>query len=262
MDVTAPPSSTASDLWLVRQPSRPRGSLRLFCFPHAGGNAWAFRSWAAAMPEQIEVCAVQLPGHGHRIREVALHDFEVLLWQLAEAVAPELARPYAFFGHSLGALLAFELARRLRDRTGAEPRHLFVSGCNAPHLPKESDDLSQGDDEAIIGKLQELNCSPPQVLQNRELMALMLPVLRADFAVYQSYVYRPSPLLRCPITVFAGWSDPRTAPDGIEAWRQHTSGRFAVQGFPGDHFFVATEERAVVRTVVQSLLDTRQAGHY
>ena len=253
MDVTALPSSTASDLWLVRQPSRPRARLGLFCFPHAGGNAWAFRGWAAAMPEEIEVCAVQLPGHGHRIREAALHDFEVLLSQLADAVAPELDRPYAFFGHSLGALLAFELARRLRDRTGAEPRHLFVSGCNAPHLPKESDDLSQGDDEAIIGKLQELNCTPPQVLQNRELMALMLPVLRADFAVYESYVYRASPPLRCPITVLAGSSDPRTSTEDLEAWQQQTTGLFAVQRFPGDHFFIVTEERSVVRAVVQGL---------
>lgn len=251
----ASPSPRANP-WVIAQPPRPGAAARLFCFPHAGGSAWAFREWSSWMPERIEVCAAQLPGHGNRIREPALDDFPLLLDRLARALEPELDRPFAMFGHSMGALLAFEVARTLRERTGAEPLHLFVSGHNGPRAAEESDDLDELeelDDATLTDKLRELNCTPRQVLENTELMGLMLPVIRADFAVCQTYAHRDGPRLACPMTVLGGLADPRTDREGLEAWRCETEGPVTVRHLPGDHFFIATQGPLIVQTIAREM---------
>lgn len=254
MDRCLPNWSVSANRWILRQPPRPDATLRLFCFPHAGGSAWVFRRWSSWMPAEVEVCAIQLPGHGNRIREPAFAEFEPLVENMAASLQTEMQRPFVFFGHSLGALLAFELARRVRDRIGAEPLCLVVSGHNAPHLPEELDDVSNLDDAALIEQLRQLRCTPEQVLQNRELMKLMLPVIRADFAVCQSYVYRETQPLHCPLTVFGGIQDPRTDRAGLEGWRRHTQGPFRLRFFSGDHFFLVAEEQAVAGAVAEQIL--------
>jgi medium-chain acyl-[acyl-carrier-protein] hydrolase len=206
------------------------------------------------MSEQVEVCAVQLPGHGTRIREPAFQDFELLLKRLAEALVQEMDRPYALFGHSMGALLVFELARRSRAGWDREPLHVFVSGHNSPRLPEELDGVSQLSDPELIDKLRELNCTPEEALAEDELMKLMLPVIRADFAVCESYVYREGEPLRCPLTAMGGLRDPRTDQEGLEAWRELTEGPFLLRQFPGDHFFIATQGPAVVPLISQDLV--------
>ena len=239
--------------WITRPSRKASAKLRLFCLPHAGGNAWSFRKWWSRMPDEIEVCGVQLPGHGNRIRETPLEDFRAVLEGLAEALHAEVKQPYALFGHSLGALLAFELARLFRHDPGIEPSHLFVSGHNAPQMPDDLEDVSVLDDAALIDRVRRLNCTPEEAIQDDELMQLMLPVIRADFAVRQSYVYEDAERLGCPLTALGGLWDPRTDADGLGAWREHTAGPFAVRQFPGDHFFVFSEEELVVRTVAADL---------
>jgi medium-chain acyl-[acyl-carrier-protein] hydrolase len=248
-----PAGEAGAKSWVVRQPPRPRARLRLFCFPHAGGNAWSYRGWSSLLPEEMEVCAVQLPGHGNRVRETPLRDFAALFDRLTAALQPELTGRVALFGHSMGALMVFELARWMRDRGMAEPVHVFVSGHNAPQLPDVMDVSPESSDEAIIDQLRQLNCMPELLLRSDELMRLVLPVMRADLAICESYVYRADRPLHCPLTVMGGLRDPRTDRTGLEAWGCHTEGPRAVRLFPGDHFFLGTDERLVVHTIACEL---------
>jgi len=244
----------------ITGPRKAAAKLRLFCLPHAGGNAWSFHRWRPRMPDEMEVCGVQLPGHGDRIRETPLEDFPAVLESLAEALRAEIKQPYALFGHSLGALLAFELARLFRHDPGIEPSHLFVSGHNAPRVPDDLEDVSSLDDAALIESVRRLNCTPEEALRDDELMQLMLPVIRADFAVRESYVYEDAEPLTCPLTALGGLWDPRTDAEGLEAWREHTVGPFAVRQFPGDHFFAFSEEGLVVQTIAADLLRADATG--
>lgn len=257
MSVARTNTLAETDSWLLRQPVRAQASVRLLCVPYAGGNAWMFRQWASRLPETIEVCAVQLPGHVGRMSEAAITDFATLLSLLADALRLEVGGPVALFGHSLGALVAFELARSMRDRSGREALHLFVSGHNAPQAPREGDtdldDSIELDDETIVEKLRRLGCTPEAVLQNREMRQLMLPILRADFALYRSYAYRESEPLCCPITVFGGLQDPHTDGAGLDAWRRQTRGPCRVQLVSGDHFFVVAQEESVVQAIAGEL---------
>jgi medium-chain acyl-[acyl-carrier-protein] hydrolase len=227
--------------------------VKLICFTHAGGAAWTYRRWPAGLPESVETCAVELPGHGNRIRETLATQFDDLIPELMKGLQNEFDRPLALFGHSLGALLAFETAHALRTSCGVDAAHLFVSGYNAPQLDHDVDDVSQLDDEGLIDKIRELNCTPETVLQNRELMQLMLPVIRADFELCRSYVYRQRPPLNCPLTVLGGIQDPRTDRQGLEAWRVQTRSSFALRHWPGDHFFVAEQETAVLEEISRAI---------
>ena len=223
--------------------------MRLFCFPHAGGNAWVFRQWSKWLPDTVEVCSIQLPGRANRIREPAISDLAAVLDWLTVAITPELDRPMAMFGHSLGSLMAFELARRFRSRLKVEPVHLFVSGHNAPHLPNRPEVVSGQDDATFADTLRRLKYTPEPLLNDPAWCGLMIPTLRADFSLYEQYAYREGPPLGCPITVLAGKDDPFTNHEGVEAWRQHTQAEFGAAWFAGDHFFVSTAERLVAEMV-------------
>jgi medium-chain acyl-[acyl-carrier-protein] hydrolase len=188
-----------------------------------------------------------------RIGETPIVDFRELLSSLTDALRPEMEIPVALFGHSLGALLAFELAREMCDRTGGPPLHLFVSGHNAPDVTDELDDVAGLDDAAMVGKLRDLGCTAEAVLRDRETMQLMLPILRADFALCRSYAYRDSRPLGCPVTVFHGREDPQTDAPGLEGWRRQTTGLFRMQLFSGNHFFIATQEQLVVQSIACEL---------
>jgi medium-chain acyl-[acyl-carrier-protein] hydrolase len=245
--------STEAAGWIVCQQPRPAAPLRLICFPHAGGSPWLFRNWWQRMPIEIEIGAIQLPGHGSRLREAPFNDFPALIEQIGEELRTRTVRPFALFGHSLGALMAFELARLLRDSGRPGPTHLFVSGQNAPQMPRERDALSKRNDSELIDGLRQLNCTPEQLLDSQELMELMLPVIRADLELYENYRYRLAEPLECPLTVMGGLDDPRTDLPGLEGWKEHTRNRFQTRRFPGDHFFVATQEPLVTRTIAQEL---------
>jgi surfactin synthase thioesterase subunit len=193
----------------------------------------------------IEICPVQLPGRERRLRERPFTAMEPLVAALAEALVPLLDRPFAFFGHSLGAWVGFELARYLRATSGPQPVQLFVAGSRAPHLPFAAPSLHDLPHEEFVAALGRLGGTPKEVLRDPELMALFEPVLRADFAIADSYTFRCEEPLACPISAFGGMADTLATPTSIAAWSALSRGRFRQRIVPGGHFFIR-EERAMV----------------
>jgi medium-chain acyl-[acyl-carrier-protein] hydrolase len=235
--------------WFTCPGLNARPGLRLFCFPYAGGSPLVFRGWAGGLPKAVEVCPVLLPGRGMRLAEPPFTRMPSLVETVAAALLPYTDRPFAFFGHSMGALISFELARLLRGRHGVEPAHVFVSGCSAPQIPDAIPRLSDLPEPELLQELRRLNGTPKEVFENSELMQLMVPVLRADFSVCESYVYTEARPLDCPISVFGGLQDADTSRAQLEAWRCHTSAHFSLQMFPGDHFFLHASRPLLLRAL-------------
>ena len=249
---------TSRDLWVAVRKPRPRARLRLLCFPYAGGGALAYRGWAAKVPEEIDVLSVQLPGRERRIREPAFTRVASLIEAAGQALVPHLDRPFAVFGHSMGALVGYELVQWLRREHGLEPIRLLVSARRAPQLPPDPDDDYKLPDDQLIERLREYNGTPAEVLQNPELMELMLPLLRADFELNDTYEPIAHPALLCPVTAFGGIEDEETTRDELEAWTGITEGAFKLRMFPGDHFFLHPYQDLLIQAVLEDLL--RQPG--
>jgi medium-chain acyl-[acyl-carrier-protein] hydrolase len=243
----------AFDRWIVRPRPRPRARLRLFCLPHAGGGASLYREWAQLLPDSIEACPVQLPGRETRIRERPFREWKPLVGALADAVTPWLDRPYAVLGHSAGALLGFELARALRAAGQAEPTRLFVSGRAAPQLQRSEPETWNLPDAELIADLRSLGGAREEVLANRELMELLLPIVRADLEVTERYVFPGGEPLDTPLTALAGRDDPRAPPAAMEGWAELTRGAFRLEVFPGGHFFLQSVTGHVCRLVAAEL---------
>jgi medium-chain acyl-[acyl-carrier-protein] hydrolase len=250
---TAPGARAAKGQWLSVFSPNPSASVRLFCFPYAGGGAQIFRTWARRLPAGVEVCPVQPPGRGSRMTEPPFRQLAPLVEALAEALRPHLDRPFAFFGHSMGAMISFELARLLREQAGVLPFHMFVSGRRAPHIPETAEPSYDLPYDQFVEVLRRLNGTPEETLRSEELMALMVPLLRADFSVCQTYAYAEGPPLACPITAFGGADDGETAEGRLEAWREQTTGAFSSVVLPGDHFFLHTAEERLLRRLGEEL---------
>lgn len=239
--------------WIQRPRPVPGASMRLFCLPHAGGGASGFRPWAQGLPGHVELCPVQLPGRENRMREKPFTHWRPLVDELAAAIEPFLDVPYAVFGHSTGAMLGFELARTLRAAGRPGPRHLFASARNAPHLPLGRPPTHALPDAALIDDLRLMGGVPEEVLAHQELMALLLPLLRADLSVNETYEYPGGEPLDAPITAVGGMDDARVSARALEAWRQHTRGGFDRHVFPGDHFYLQPNLSAVLATIAGKL---------
>jgi medium-chain acyl-[acyl-carrier-protein] hydrolase len=239
--------------WLLRKSGTGR-RMRLFCFAYAGGNARAFASWQDGLDPAIEVCAVQLPGRGARWGVAPFTSMPALVRELAALVARHADLPFAFFGHSLGGLLAFEVARYSRLHYLRLPEQLFVSGCDAPRHRSPPDDLHLLPDPALVEKLRHYNGTPPEILAHEELLAMVLPAVRADFALAADYRYRPGLPLTMPISVLAGRQDTHLGPAQIADWRQETLAPCGIHWFDGDHFFIHPRREAVLDLLGKELL--------
>lgn len=251
--MTTTRAAQSSGRWLVRQRPRAEAKLRLFCLPYAGGGAMIYRNWAEALPPQVEVCAVQLPGRENRLGEPPFEEMSPLVEALAAAIAPELDRPFALFGHSMGAKIGFELARHLRRASGPVPAHLFVAGCRAPQSPRRRPGIHALPEAEFIGELGRLGGTPPEVLAHAELMRLMMPMLRADTSLCDTYSYEPCEPLNCPVTAFGGLSDADVTPADVEAWRGQTRAAFSFHLLPGDHFFINSERNILLQLLARAL---------
>jgi medium-chain acyl-[acyl-carrier-protein] hydrolase len=253
---------TEQNVWLARPKANANSRLRLFCFPYAGGGALAFRGWAAALPAWVEVCPVRLPGREGRIREAALTRVKAVAESAAEALLPSLGAPFALFGHSMGAFVAFELARLLRRRGGPRPARLFASGCRAPHIPRKRPTTYDRPEAEFLDELRRLNGTPREVLDDPELMRVMLPLLRADFEASETYDYTPEAPLDCPVTAFGGQDDPEAARADVRAWCEHTTAPFTLKVFPGDHFFLHAAQGSVLGALSGQLEQDARAGAF
>jgi medium-chain acyl-[acyl-carrier-protein] hydrolase len=197
---------------------------------------------------------VQLPGRGSRIHEPPFSELSPLVEAAAAALQPHFDRPFAFFGHSMGAIIAFEIARLLRRTHREEPTRLIVSGRRAPHVPSDEPPTYNLPDDEFVEELRRLNGTPRQVLEHPELMQLMLPLVRADFAVTQTYVHKEEPPLRCPFTVFGGIEDTDAGGESLSRWCELTKGACSVKIFEGGHFFINTSEARLLQVLKQELL--------
>ncbi|MDA3648677.1 alpha/beta fold hydrolase [Saccharopolyspora indica] len=222
--------------------------LRLLCFPYAGGNAQSYVRWRRPLEPDVEVCPMQLPGHGERIREAPRHRWEDLLADTRDRLARLADRPIALFGHSLGALLAFECARMLVAEHGVQPVHLLVSGHRAAQLPMREEVLHHLPDAEFLEALSERSRTL-RALTDPEFRRLLLPVLRADFTASETYEFAEGPPLTCPVTALGGEEDPDVDLGELDAWRHRSTGPFELVAFPGDHFFVDDDWQGVVAAV-------------
>lgn len=250
---------TATDSWILLRNPNPAATLRLFCFPYAGGGALIYRTWAEGLPGSVEVCPVQLPGRENRLSETPFRRLSTLADAVATSIIKYTDKPFAFFGHSMGAKLAFEVARRLRREGNCQPVHLFVSGSSAPHLPETGRPLHELPKELFIEELRRLNGTPKEVLDHPELMDLVIPMLRADFEMVQTYTYTEEVPLGCPITAFGGLEDVEVPRTELAAWSEHTRAAFTVRMFPGDHFFLNRKTSPLLPTLARELQEIARA---
>lgn len=238
----------------------PDAGTRLFCFPHAGVGASTYRAWPRSLSQaDLGVLPVQLPGRENRMGEPALRAVEPVVEALVRCVADRLDRPYALFGHSMGALVAFEFARRLRELGAPPPVHLFVSGRIAPQLADPRQKLHDLPDAELCARLADLGGLPAAVLADPALLGLLLPLLRADLAVNENYRYRPAPPLPVPITAFGGEHDPKVTEAELRAWAEQTDDQFTAHLLPGGHFFVQESVRSLLGLLVVGLSRTLAA---
>ena len=241
------------DTWLpTLRPGAP-AAPRLFCLPYAGTGASVFGQWPAAAGGRLDICPVHLPGRESRISEDAFTSTETLVPVLVDRLSPHLDRPYSLFGHSMGALIAFETARELRRLGLPSPVRLFASGFRAPHLPERFPNRRAMDDAAFVADLRSLAGTPDEVVDDAEMMALLLPTLRADVTLCETYVHQAGEPLDVPLTVFGGASDPRVSRDELEAWARHTRAGMELRLFPGHHFFLKSHRAAVVAAIAERL---------
>ncbi len=231
--------------WAIFPRPEPNARLRLFCFPYAGGGASIFSPWVRILPPEVEVVAVQPPGRESRLSEKPYSDMTELVDAMHRELRPHFDKPFAFFGHSNGGLMAFELARTLRRAGGPMPLHLFGSGRPAPQLDLDEPPIHHLPHDEFIEELRRFAGTPEEILQNAEIMELIMPLLRADFALGETYVYTPEPPLDLPISAYGGVQDEEVSEEQVAAWREQTSGEFRMKMFPGGHFFL-NEDRAVV----------------
>lgn len=238
--------STSTKPWLVCPQPNPYADVRLFCLPYAGGGASMFRTWPNNLPVSVEVVPVHLPGRETRINEQPFKRLQPLVEAMADAVGPQLSKPYAIFGHSMGALLGFELARRLRREGLPLPLHIFVSARAAPqHFDRGTPTYALPEPD-FVEEVRRLNGTPPGVLDHQELRKLMLPVLRSDFELLQTYRYPHEPKLDCPISAFGGEQDYGLNRGHLEGWREQTSASFSLDMLPGDHFFLRSSQQLLL----------------
>lgn len=247
------PGLPAVSNWFLCQKSASQAVLRLFCFPYAGGSASIFRGWAEKLPASVEVCAVQLPGRGSRLLEPAITRMPRLIKALAPAILPYLDKPFAFFGHSMGTAMSLELARYLRNKSGVEPHQIFVSGGRAPQISSTESPSYNLPEAEFLKELRRLNGTPAEILEHPELMKLLLPVLRADFELVQTYVYRQGKPLSCPITAFGGTLDKEVGLRRLQAWRAQTTAEFSLHMIPGNHFFIHTSQPLLLSFLAKEL---------
>lgn len=241
-------------LWFTVPRPRANPKMTLFCFPYAGGSSTdpVFRQWAHAMPDDVEVAVLEMPGRSRRMAEPFERSLLGLVGRLVPVMAHYADRPFAFFGHSLGAIVAYELARALEIAGKPVPRLLVVSAKQAPHLPYRHRLYDLPRDE-FISALRKLNGTRDEILQNEELLEIVISVLRNDLEMAFKYRFLGPPLRTVPIIACAGRDDPHVELESIDAWREHAE-QFEFSVYPGGHFYIQNESSEAIRARMVELM--------
>lgn len=244
-----------NESWLQCLVRRPQARIRLFCFPYAGASAAVYRQWGADLPADIELCAVELPGHGARLREPALRSIPAIVEGVVTAIRPLLERPYALFGHSMGATLAYEVARALAAGGAPVPQLLAVSGRRPPWLADPATPLRHLSDAGFVAEVDRRYGGIPAAIRNEpDVLALLLPSLRADIAALETHAVVAPAAFEFPVAAFGGNADPVTPAAHLEAWRGAAGAGFSVRTFSGGHFYLDAW-RGELLAVLRGLLD-------
>jgi len=250
-------SSPPASPWLVFPKPNPQAQLRLFCLPYAGAGPIVYRVWPDHLPASVEVVSIHYPGRESRFRETPYAAMRPLVDTLVTEMLPFFDRPFAFFGHSLGSLIAFEVARRLRQTGAPLPVHLLISSRRAPHMPETLNPIHGLDDEAFTAAVvRRYNGIPPVILEDPELLALFLPVLKADFSIFETYAHTPEAPFDFPISTFVGLQDPGVSPQDMTPWQAHTTQPIASHTFPGDHFYLQSQRSLLLQALSSRLNGT------
>lgn len=239
--------------WITCPAPNPAARLRLFCFPFAGGGASIFRTWARALPTTVEVCPVQLPGRENRFRESPYTDVLPLAEILAGQIKRYSQKPYALYGHSMGALLAFELARILQRQNAPLPLTLFLAAHRAAHLSPRRAPIYALPDEELIHAIRRLGGLQEEVMEDQELLDVLLPTLRADLTLCDLYGYSSDTPLNCPFQLYAGRDDTEVPPEDMETWSEHSTQSSSLRIFPGGHFFLRSDGDALMQAIAGAL---------
>jgi medium-chain acyl-[acyl-carrier-protein] hydrolase len=246
-----------ANLWFQNILESESAPLRLFCFPFAGGGTLLYRSWMEALKPHAAICPACLPGRESRLNEPAIGRMEALLEALAREIEPHLSTPFAFYGHSMGAIIAFELARLLQRNGRPLPRALYVSGARAPQFRLGHQPPPEPSDSELMEQLRKLEGMPREVLENPALLGVAMPALRADTRLYRNYVYQPGRPLQMPVYAYGGTTDPNVQRRHIEAWKEQTAGQFTSREFAGGHFFIQSAQKDFLESLIS---DTAQVS--
>jgi medium-chain acyl-[acyl-carrier-protein] hydrolase len=249
------PADTLADLWIERTRASGIPQFRLFCFPYAGGGTAIFRDWAKELGLNVEVCAIRLPGRERRFGEAPMRRSEQIVAAVVPILRDLLDLPFAMFGHSMGAVLAYEVARALRAAAAAEPRLLVVSAHNAPQSPPRHRNWHTLPRDALIAQLKALNGTPPEIFEHDDLVDLMLPMLRGDLELIETYQCAAGPLLTCPVLAIGGADDADVPSQELAGWASVTTGSFKPLRLPGGHFFITTGRTGFLQTLRRELVE-------
>jgi medium-chain acyl-[acyl-carrier-protein] hydrolase len=222
--------------------------------PFAGGGCQFFRDWHENLPISIEVCGIQLPGRENRIHENPMMSHKDLINQIVEAIKDWIERPYAIFGHSMGALIGYEVIRAIRSAGFLQPCLLVSSARRSPHLPQALPLIHGLPDKEFIEEVKGFNGTPKEIIESQELLELIMPILRADFTLCETYIYNSGPPLSCSIKAYGGLQDHTVSREELEAWRQHTVRAFTMRMFPGDHFYIQSSRPLFFQFLTHDLL--------
>jgi surfactin synthase thioesterase subunit len=243
------------DKWVVRfgRQSGTPPRLRLICFPYAGCGPTVFHSWSSYFPPEVELWGIKIPGKEKRIHETPFNRLIPLAEAVSSVLQPYLDQPYAFFGHSVGALTSYEVAHHLRKSDGLQPVCLLLSGHRAPHRPPLNPPFHHVEETAFLERLRQFGGTPEEFFQSEELVQFLLPSLRADFAMWETYTYKRYKPLECPLSIFGSYGDTEATVADFEAWRMHTTGQFSLQMFGGGHFYFQKYLPAFLQTISETL---------
>ncbi len=232
--------------------------FRVFCFPYSGATAQVFRPLTQLLPEGVSVYSYELPGRGRRFNEEIPGTLAEIIEEAFLSINRIIDRPYIFWGHSLGGIIGYEMARHIRTNNHPLPKHLFVTGIRAPQVPKREKDVYDLPRDEFIEKIKEMGGTPEEIFNHEEMLDIMIPILKKDFKIYEMYRFTPDMPMPFPITAIGGLDDKFVSKEDLEQWSVHTSSLFDMHMLAGDHFFIFDNMNNIAQSIARAIFRMNQ----